>query len=134
MKEKNYILGGEYSGHIFFRDKWPGFDDGIYAGLRLIEMLSNSDTKLSELIDKFSKYENEYVEYPIDINKKDEIVDHVKKYVIEKNYKYIDIDGVRVEFDDGFALIRGSNTTPILTIRFEAKTKDRLSIIKEEFE
>ena len=133
MKEGNYTLGGEYSGHIFFRDKWPGFDDGIYAGLRLIEMLSNSDTKLSELIDKFSKYENEYVEYPIDINKKDEIVDHVKKYVIEKNYKYIDIDGVRVEFDDGFALIRGSNTTPILTIRFEAKTKDRLSIIKEEF-
>lgn len=133
MKEGDYTLGGEYSGHIFFRDKWPGFDDGIYAGLRLIEMLSNSDTKLSELIDKFSKYENEYVEYPIEINKKDEIVDKVKDYVISKGYKYIDIDGVRVEFDDGFALIRGSNTTPILTIRFEAKTKDRLNKIKEEF-
>lgn len=133
MKEGNYTFGGEYSGHVFFRDKWAGFDDGIYAGLRLIEMLSNRREKLSELIDKFNKYENEYVEYPIDINKKDEIVNRVKDYVIEKNYKYIDIDGVRVEFDDGFALIRGSNTTPILTIRFEAKTKDRLSKIKEEF-
>ena len=133
MKEGNYTLGGEYSGHIFFRDKWVGFDDGIYAGLRLIEMLSNSDATLSELVKTFNKYENEYVEYPIDIDKKDEIVNKVKDYVISKGYKYLDIDGVRVEFEDGFALVRGSNTTPILTIRFEAKTKDRLNEIKDEF-
>ena len=133
MKEKNYILGGAYSGHIFFRDKWPGFDDGIYAGLRLIEMLSNVDVKLSDMISKFNKYENEYVEYPIDIDKKDKIVNRVKYYAQDMDYKFIDIDGVRIEVDDGFALIRGSNTQPILTLRFEANTKDRLSEIKMEF-
>ncbi len=133
MKEKNYILGGEYSGHIFFRDKWPGFDDGIYAGLRLIEMLSNVDVKLSEMIGNFNRYENEYVEYPIDIDKKDKIVNRVKDYAQQMDYDYIDIDGVRIEFKDGFALIRGSNTQPILTLRFEANTKDRLSEIKMEF-
>ena len=133
MKEGNYIFGGEYSGHVFFRDKWPGFDDGIYAGLRLIEMLSNTDLKLSDLISKFNHYENEYVEYEIDVDKKDDIVEKVKDYVKEQDYKYIDIDGIRVEFDDGFALIRGSNTQPILTLRFEANNKDRLSEIKMEF-
>ena len=133
MKEGNYIFGGEYSGHVFFRDKWPGFDDGIYAGLRLIEMLSNTDLKLSDLISKFNHYENEYVEYEIDVDKKDDIVEKVKDYVKEQDYKYIDIDGIRVEFDDGFALIRGSNTQPILTLRFEANNKNRLSEIKMEF-
>ena len=133
MKEKNYILGGEYSGHIFFRDKWPGFDDGIYAGLRLIEMLSNVDTKLSDMIGKLNSYENEYVEYPIDIDNKDKIVKRVKYYAQDMDYKFIDIDGVRVDVDDGFALVRGSNTQPILTLRFEATNKDRLSEIKMEF-
>lgn len=133
MKEGNYILGGEYSGHVFFRDKHPGFDDGIYASLRLIEMLSNVNIKLSDMINKFNHYENEYVEYPIDITKKDIIVDKVKDYVISKNYEYLDIDGIRVEFKDGFALIRGSNTQPILTIRFEANSKARLDEIKSEF-
>ena len=133
MKEGNYTLGGEYSGHIFFRDKWLGFDDGIYAGLRLIEMLSNTKDKLSEMISKLNHYENEYVEYKVDITKKDDIVKKVKDYVVEQDYRYNDIDGIRVEYDDGFALIRGSNTQPILTLRFEATTKDRLSEIKLEF-
>lgn len=133
MQEGNFIFGGEYSGHLFFRDKWPGFDDGIYAGLRLIEMLSNCDLSLSEMLNKLNHYENEYVEYPIDLDLKDIIVSKVKEYVIEHDYNYTDIDGVRVEFIDGFALVRGSNTTPILTMRFEAKTKERLKEIKDEF-
>jgi len=133
MKEGDYTLGGEYSGHIFFRDKWPGFDDGIYASLRLIEMLSNTEEKLSDLISKYNHYENEYVEYPIDITKKDIIVNRVLDYVKDKDYNYLDIDGVRIEFNDGFALIRGSNTQPILTLRFEANTKVRLDEIKIEF-
>ena len=133
MQEGNFIFGGEYSGHLFFRDKWPGFDDGIYAGLRLIEMLSNCDLSLSEMLNKLNHYENEYVEYPINLDLKDIIVSKVKEYVIEHGYDYTDIDGVRVEFVDGFALVRGSNTTPILTMRFEAKTKERLKEIKDEF-
>ena len=80
-----------------------------------------------------SIYENEYVEYPIDIDKKDKIVNRVKDYAQQMDYDYIDIDGVRIEFEDGFALIRGSNTQPILTLRFEANNKDRLSEIKMEF-
>ena len=133
MQEGNFIFGGEYSGHLFFRDKWPGFDDGIYAGLRLIEMLSNCDLSLNEMLTKLNHYENEYVEYPIDLDLKDKVVSKVKEYVIEHGYDYTDIDGVRVEFADGFALVRGSNTTPILTMRFEAKTKERLKEIKDEF-
>ena len=133
MQEGNFIFGGEYSGHLFFRDKWPGFDDGIYAGLRLIEMLSNCDLSLSEMLTKLNYYENEYVEYPINLDFKDKVVSKVKEYVIEHGYDYTDIDGVRVEFADGFALVRGSNTTPILTMRFEAKTKERLKEIKDEF-
>ena len=133
MQEGNFIFGGEYSGHLFFRDKWPGFDDGIYAGLRLIEMLSNCDLSLSEMLNKLNHYENEYVEYPINLDFKDKVVSKVKEYVIEQGYNYTDIDGVRVEFADGFALVRGSNTTPILTMRFEAKTKERLKEIKDEF-
>lgn len=133
MQEGNFIFGGEYSGHLFFRDKWPGFDDGIYAGLRLIEMLSNCYLSLNEMLNKLNHYENEYVEYPIDLDLKDKVVSKVKEYVIEHGYDYTDIDGVRVEFADGFALVRGSNTTPILTMRFEAKTKERLKEIKDEF-
>lgn len=133
MQEGNFIFGGEYSGHLFFRDKWPGFDDGIYAGLRLIEMLSNCDLSLNEMLNKLNHYENEYVEYPINLDFKDKVVSKVKEYVIEQGYNYTDIDGVRVEFADGFALVRGSNTTPILTMRFEAKTKERLKEIKDEF-
>lgn len=133
MQEGDFTFGGEYSGHLFFRDKWPGFDDGIYSGLRLIEMLSNCDLTLNEMINKLNHYENEYVEYPINLDAKDEIVSKVKEYVIKHGYDYTDIDGVRVEFDDGFALVRGSNTTPILTMRFEAKTKERLKELKDEF-
>lgn len=133
MKNGNFIFGGEYSGHLFFRDKWPGFDDGIYAGLRFIEMLSNSDKRFSEMLDGINNYENTYIEYPIEIDKKEEIMSKLKDYVIDLGYKFNDIDGIRVEFDDGFALIRPSNTTPILTIRFEATTLDRLNSIKDEF-
>lgn len=133
MKRGNFTFGGEYSGHLFFRDKWPGFDDGIYSGLRFIEMLSNIDVPFSELVEHLNRYENEYVEYPIDINNKDIIVNRIKEYVIEKGYEYTDIDGVRASFDDGFALVRGSNTTPILTIRFESVDKERLRVIKDEF-
>ena len=133
MKEGNFIFGGEYSGHLFFRDKWPGFDDGIYAALRLIEMLSNIDFKLSDLTSKLNHYENEYIDYKIDVSKKDMIIAGLKDYADSKNYKYIDIDGIRVEFDDSFALVRASNTTPILTIRFEGKTLERKNELKEEF-
>ncbi len=132
--EGNYPLGGELSGHIYFRDKWPGYDDGIYAGLRLIELLSHSNKKASELLNGINNYYStpELKEAVLD-NTKFQIVDKIKEYVINKGYKYIDIDGIRANFDDGWALVRASNTGPNITMRFEAKTKERLENIQKEF-
>ncbi len=133
MQTGNYDFGGEYSGHLFFKDKFLGFDDGLYAGLRVIEILTNNIT-LEQLQQDFNKY---YSTDELFINIKEEnkktIINQIKNYVIKQNYKYIDIDGIRVEFDNGWALIRSSNTTPRLSLRFEAKTLEQLEQIKEEF-
>ncbi len=134
MKEGNFDFGGEYSGHLFFRDKYQGFDDGIYSGLRLIEILSNTNKKFKELFNGINKYySTEETKIKVTEKNKFQIVEGIKKYVQEKKYNYTDIDGVRVEFDDGFALVRASNTGPNLTVRFEAKTEKRLKVITEEF-
>ena len=130
----NYPFGGEYSGHIYFRDRFIGTDDGIYAGLRFVEILSKGQNKASELL----KDINEYYSTPeekIEVNdeKKDYIVSRVEEYCKEKEYNYLNIDGVKVLYDDGFALIRKSNTGPHLTVRYEAKTKEELNQRKEEF-
>ena len=128
------VFGGEYSGHVFFNDKHFGYDDGIYAGLRLQEILCNTDKKLSELTDD---YETLYNTPEIKIKASDDIkfkiIEEIKKYCINKNYEFLDIDGVRVKFIDGWALVRASNTGPNLTLRFEAKTEIRRYEIKEEF-
>lgn len=135
IKEEDILVGGEYSGHIFFRDKYYGYDDGIYAGLRLIEILSQKEIKCSKLLDGYNKYYNTpEIKVATTDQKKWDIVNQVKNYVINKQYKFIDIDGVRVTFEDGWALIRCSNTGPNITMRFEATTKERLEIIKNEFE
>ena len=132
---RDILIGGEYSGHIFFRDKFYGFDDGIYASLRLYEILSNTNVKCSNLLEGYTHYFNTpEIKVKTTDEKKWDIVSNVKEYVISKGYEYLDIDGVRVMFDDGWALIRCSNTGPNLTLRFEAKTEERLKIIKNEFE
>ena len=132
--EGNYPLGGELSGHIYFRDKFPGYDDGIYAGIRLIELLSHTNKNITELLEGINKYYST-PELKVQVNDdiKFKIIDSIKEYVKNKGYKYIDIDGVRVEYDDGFALTRASNTGPNITMRFEAKTKERLDEIQKEF-
>ena len=132
--EGDYPLSGELSGHIYFRDKWPGYDDGIYAGMRLIEMLSYSDKPLSSYLNNLSKYfSTPEIKVKTTDDKKFTIVDKVREYCDSKNYNYITIDGVKVKFPDGFALVRASNTGPNLTMRFEAKEEDRLQELQEEF-
>lgn len=130
----NYPFAGELSGHVFFRDKWNGYDDGIYAGLRLIEILSNTNKTVTELLENISEY---YSTPEIKIATKDEmkfkIVEKIKEYCQEKNYNILLIDGVKVFFPDGSALVRASNTGPNITTRFEAKTKERLEEIEKEF-
>ena len=124
----------EYSGHMWFGDRFEVFDDGIYAGLRMVEVLSNSNETLNELCSKVNTY---YSTDELKINTTEEgkviIVDKVKKYAKEKGYNYNDIDAIRIEFNDGWALIRYSNTGPNVTIRYEANTTSRLEEIENEF-
>ncbi len=127
-------FGGEYSGHVFFNDKHYGYDDGIYAGLRLQEILCNKNKTLSSLTRNYQKlFNTPEIKVPCNDDVKFKIVEQIKEYCKQKNYTYIDIDGVRVTFNDGWALVRASNTGPNLTARFEATTEKRVKEIKEEF-
>ena len=132
--EGDYPFSGELSGHVFFRDRFLGNDDGIYAALRLIEIMSDSDKKLSNMLEGINKY---YSTPEIKIATSDDIkfsiIDKVKDYCNDKKYNIITIDGVKVFFDDGSALVRASNTGPNITCRFEAKSEDRLKSIQKEF-
>ena len=132
--EGNYPFSGELSGHVFFRDRFLGNDDGIYASLRLIEILSNSNKKLSQMLDGISKY---YSTPEIKISTSDDIkfsiIEKIKDYCNSKNYNIITIDGVKVFFEAGSAIVRASNTGPNITCRFEAKNKEKLEEIQNEF-
>lgn len=135
MREKNVPFSGEMSGHIFFRDEYYGFDDAAYAAARIQRILSNTDKKASELLEGI----NTYIATPeltktVDEKIKFEIIERAVNYFKEKGFKVIDVDGARVIFDNGWGLIRASNTSPKITIRYEAKTKEDLNQIKEEFE
>lgn len=130
----NYPLGGELSGHVYYRDKFPGYDDGIYAGLRIVERLSHTNEKLSELLNGINKYySTKELKIQVEDTEKFKIIDKVKEYAINKNYNIVTLDGVKVKFDDGFALVRASNTGPNITMRYEGNTRLRLKEIEDEF-
>ena len=133
-KEKDCVFGGEFSGHLFFRDHFPGFDSGLYAGLRLIEILTNSNRSVSEWLEGIPKYySTPEIKIPTSDKIKNKVVDKVKEYCENVGYKIIDIDGVRIELDDGWALIRVSNTGPNITARFEGTTEEVRDKLKETF-
>ncbi len=130
MKQENAALAGEMSGHIFFADRYLGFDDAVYASCRLIEILANTGKKISELLSDIPKtYSTPEIRVECPDDKKFALVDKVTEY-FRKKYNVIDIDGVRVLFDDGWGLVRASNTQPALVLRFEALTEERLGEIK----
>ena len=132
--EGDYPLSGELSGHVYFRDNWPGYDDGIYAGMRLIELLSHTDKPLCNLLDGINKYyATEEIKVKVDDTKKFQIIDKMKEYAVSKGYNIVTLDGVKAKFDDGFALVRASNTGPNITMRFEARTEARLNELQSEF-
>ena len=134
VKNNNLDFGGEYSGHLFFIDRYLGFDDGIYGILRIIELLSHTDKKISELFDGVNHYfSTEELKVRVTDDNKFDIVEGVIKYAKRKKYEFSLVDGIRVIFDDGWALVRASNTGPDLTVRFEAKTEKRLNEIQDEF-
>jgi phosphomannomutase/phosphoglucomutase len=131
MREEKAALGGEMSGHIFFADRYFGYDDAIYASCRLIELLSKTDKKLSQLL---SDVPRTFITPEIRVDCADEIkfeVVETVKEALRKDYPVIDVDGVRVKFEDGWGLVRASNTQPVLVLRFEALTQDRLNQIKD---
>ena len=134
MREGDFAFGSELSGHVWFRDKWPNIDDGLYAGLRLIEIMSNTGKSITELLDGINKY---YSTPEIKIvstdDEKFKVIEGVKEYCINKGYKINDIDGVRAEFGNGWALVRASNTGPNITARFEGKTEEDMKKIEDEF-
>ena len=116
--EGDYPLSGELSGHVYFRDKFPGYDDGIYAGMRLIEVLSHTDKPLNRLLDSINKYySTEEIKIKSADDKKFIVIDKIKDYCKERGYEILTIDGVKVKYPDGFALVRKSNTTPNITTK-----------------
>ncbi|MBE6146958.1 MAG: phosphomannomutase/phosphoglucomutase [Firmicutes bacterium] len=128
-KEQDCVLGGEFSGHIFFRDRFMGIDSALYAALRVLELLSNTDKSLSQLLEGVPKYySTPEIIIPSSDELKHKVVKKIKDYCEKEGYKIITLDGVRVELEDGWALIRVSNTGPNITARFEGKTEE----IKEQ--
>jgi len=134
IKEEKALLAGEMSGHIFFADRYYGFDDAIYASARLAEIISRSREKLSaQLADLPRTYYTPEIRVYASDEVKFQIVENVKQELAAK-YPVVDIDGVRVSYPKGWALVRASNTQAVLVLRFEAETPEDLSAIRHEVE
>ena len=135
MRETNAILAGEMSGHVFFNDKWYGFDDGIYCGARMIEILSNQSIESSEIFaDLPNSFSTPEINIPVDKDGiQHDFMEKFKSSAIFEDAEISTIDGLRVDYDDGWGLLRASNTTSCLVMRFEAESEERLLEIKNSF-
>lgn len=134
MKEENAVLAGEMSGHFFFADRYFGYDDGIYAAARLLEILSRSDMNLDEILsDVPETYSTPEIRIDCDDSIKFTVIEKIKKY-FSTRYHINSIDGARLEFDDGWGLVRASNTQPVLVLRFESESEAGLGRIRGEIE
>jgi phosphomannomutase/phosphoglucomutase len=132
MKETNAAAAGEMSGHLFFADEYYGYDDAIYASARLLRILSHTNTRLSEFLKNVRKtYSTPEIRVDCPDDRKFQVVEEVKQYYQGK-YPIIDVDGVRVDFGDGWGLVRASNTQPALVLRFEADREKRLEQIHSD--
>ncbi len=137
MKETGALLGGEMSGHLFFAHRWLGFDDAIYAGARLLEILTRGDTPLSALCDTLPKMVNTP---EIRLDCPDAIKFEVVRRATERLRarddvkRVVDVDGARAIFADGWGLVRASNTQPALVVRCEAANDQRLAFIRATIE
>jgi len=131
MKEENALLAGEMSGHMFFRDNYFGFDDALFAGARLCELVSETTKRLSGLVSEIPKYFST-PEIRLNVSEKEKwrIVEMAKNY-FSGLHRVIEIDGARIEFEQGWALVRASNTSAAISLRMESKTEKGLREIKE---
>ncbi|MGI8668754.1 MAG: phosphomannomutase/phosphoglucomutase [Aridibacter sp.] len=134
IKETNAILAGEMSGHIFFKDRFYGFDDACYAGARLLEILSKTDKTLGELLSDLPKtFSTPEIRVDCKEEKKLKIVAKIAEEFSKTN-EVITIDGARIIFKNGWGLVRASNTQAILVLRFEADSGENLKEIRETVE
>lgn len=130
MKETGAVLAGEMSGHMFFADRFFGFDDAVYAGARFLEILAKSGGRTSELLTGVPASVNTpEIRVDCDDAEKWKIIERIQA-ALRKQYKVNEIDGVRVEFGDAWGLVRASNTQPVIVMRFEAQTKERLDEVR----
>jgi len=134
LKETGAAIAGEMSGHIFFKERWFGFDDGVYAGARLIELLSKMDQTPQQIFDALPNSINT-PELRIDFDEGEhyKFMEKLKQTAEFSNASVSKIDGLRVDYADGFGLIRPSNTTPILVLRFEADSQSSIERIQNDF-
>ena len=136
MKEENAELAGEMSGHMFFKDRYFGFDDALYATCRLLEIMADTGNGVDELIaDLPTTFTTPELRVECSDAIKFTVVDKiVAHYKAIPGQKVIDIDGLRAVYDDGWGLVRASNTQPALVLRFESLTEKRLDEIRQEIE
>ncbi len=134
MKESGALLAGEMSGHIFFKERWFGFDDGIYSAARLLEILSQEKLSAEELFQTFpNDLSTPEINIKVTETSKFSIVQALERDAQWGNANLTSIDGVRVDYPKGWGLVRASNTTPVLVLRFEAETEAELQRIKDVF-
>jgi len=132
--ETNALLGGEMSGHIFFNDNWYGFDDAIYSALRIIEVLLKSKLTSHEVFNSYPKhFSTPEINLKVPEENKFKVIDELKTLINSSLYSLIDIDGIRLENENSWGLVRASNTSPNLVLRFEGKTENDLLEIKNYF-
>ena len=135
LKETQAPFAGEMSGHLFFNDqRWPGFDDGLYAGARILEILSRTDnpSAVLEALPTAVNTPELHIEMAEGENKR--FVEKLQKQLrFDDATDVITIDGIRVEWEEGFALARSSNTTPVVVLRLEGDTEEALARIKKQF-
>ncbi|UCG43277.1 MAG: phosphomannomutase/phosphoglucomutase [candidate division WOR-3 bacterium] len=133
MKEEGAPLAGEMSGHMFFQDGYLGYDDALFASLRLLKIMAETGRNLSELAaDIPSYFSTPEIRISCPDESKFKVVEDLREH-FRKEFEIIDIDGARVLFGDGWGLVRASNTGPVLVLRFEARTRERLSEIRGLF-
>jgi phosphomannomutase/phosphoglucomutase len=134
LKETGAKLAGEMSGHIFFNDRWFGFDDALYAAARLLDLLSRDIRSSADVFADFPDSINTpELNVTLEEGENFKFIDKLLAIANFSDGKIITIDGMRVDFSDGWGLVRASNTTPSLVIRFEADTEAAMRRIQEQF-
>ncbi len=134
MRETGALLGGEFSGHIFFKERWFGFDDGLYAGARLLELMTLTGESIDQLFEKLPvMVSTAEIKVAIDEDKKFSVIKALVKQAKFPGGQVTTIDGLRVDFDTGWGLVRASNTAAALTLRFQAASQSDLETIQQQF-